>query len=119
MRIDSGMILRIASRKTALVCPCRILVVSEAMRNIIPESIRTRQDKMGFVTPESQWIKHGLSDRFEIELQKAIASLGQWVQPDVLQKIFQATLDGNSGMQGVIWRVISFSRWLKVFDVKI
>lgn len=94
-------------------------VLREAMRNIIPESIRTRQDKMGFVTPESQWIKHGLSDRFEIELQKAIASLGQWVQPDVLQKIFQATLDGNSGMQGVIWRVISFSRWLKVFDVKI
>jgi len=93
-------------------------VLREAMCDILPEAIRTRQDKMGFVTPELQWMRHGLRDRFEIEFQEAMANLGQWLQPQVLQQISQATLEGKQGMHGVIWRVISFSRWLKVFEVQ-
>jgi len=93
-------------------------VLREAMRDILPESIRTRQDKMGFVTPEVQWMRHGLRDRFELEFQEATANLEKWLQPDVLQQIFQSTLEGKQGMHNVIWRVISFSRWLKVFDVQ-
>ena len=73
---------------------------------------------MGFVTPELQWMRHDLSDRFELELQEAILNLGKWLHPDMLEKIFQATLNRKKEMQSVIWRVISFSRWLKVFEVQ-
>lgn len=93
-------------------------ILREAMRDILPEPIRTRQDKMGFVTPELQWMRHSLRDRFELEFQEAMVTLESWLQPELLQQIFDATIDGKKAMQGVIWRVISFSRWLKVFEVK-
>jgi asparagine synthase (glutamine-hydrolysing) len=92
-------------------------VLREAMRGILPEPIRTRQDKMGFVTPELQWMRHDLSDRFALELQEAIIILEKWLHPNLVQQIFQATMNGR-GMQGVIWRVISLSRWIKVFEVQ-
>jgi asparagine synthase (glutamine-hydrolysing) len=92
-------------------------VLREAMRGILPEPIRTRQDKMGFVTPELQWMRHDLSDRFALELQEAIIILEKWLHPNLVQQIFQATMNGK-GMQGVIWRVISLSRWIKVFEVQ-
>ncbi|OKH13841.1 asparagine synthase (glutamine-hydrolyzing) [[Limnothrix rosea] IAM M-220] len=94
-------------------------ILRESMRHILPESIRTRQDKMGFVTPELQWMRDGLRESFELELKEAITNLETWLQPNILQELFQATVAGNKNSPCVIWRVISFNRWLKVFNVQL
>ncbi|CAN1209717.1 Asparagine synthetase [Tumidithrix helvetica PCC 7403] len=93
-------------------------ILREAMRGIVPESIRTRQDKMGFVTPAIQWMRHDQREQFALELQKAIANLGEWLHPNILQQLFTNAIDGKEGLHTMIWRTISFSRWLQVFQVE-
>jgi asparagine synthase (glutamine-hydrolysing) len=40
--------------------PLNKFILREAMRERIPESVRTRQDKMGFPTPIGQWFRTSL-----------------------------------------------------------
>jgi asparagine synthase (glutamine-hydrolysing) len=39
------------------------VVLRDAMRNVLPEEVRTRRSKLGFSTPTSQWITGSLRER--------------------------------------------------------
>ena len=51
-------------------------VLREGMRGILPESIRNRMDKLGFVTPEEVWLKERSPDQFRKALKEAVDSSG-------------------------------------------
>ena len=37
-------------------------LLREAMRGVIPESLRVRRDKLGFTAPVADWLRGGLAD---------------------------------------------------------
>jgi asparagine synthase (glutamine-hydrolysing) len=94
-------------------------VLRSAMTGIIPDSVRNRKDKMGFVTPECHWMRETLYNTFKSELQEAITTLELWLHPQLINQIFADTIAGKRLFNATIWRVINFSRWVKVFNVKI
>jgi asparagine synthase (glutamine-hydrolysing) len=86
-----------------------------AIKQIVPESIRCRKDKMGFVTPEEVWMKEDLRP-FVLK----ILSSGEFAQRDLwnadeVVRNYLAFLEGKAVYSPEIWRIICTELWLEKF----
>lgn len=86
-----------------------------SMKNILPEKVRKRQDKMGFTTPNNYWIreiKDEVRGYFEndttgiIDKEKILNNYDTFFNPMSSEENFR------------IFKFISFAIWLKVFEMK-
>lgn len=91
-------------------------VLREGMRGILPETIRNRMDKMGFVTPEEEWVRKDSSAKFRAELRRAI-DMSQGIIRDSALEHFDAVATGREPFNFTIWRMISFGTWMNRFSV--
>ena len=88
-------------------------VLRRALHNIIPEPIRQRMDKMGFVTPEKTWLGQGLYDRMrEIVESASFQSRSYFNAPQILE-ILDAHRAGQSMGTANIWRWVNLELWLR------
>jgi len=86
-----------------------------AIKGIIPEEIRTRTDKMGFVTPEESWMKYELKDYImNILYSTSFKNRPYWNSERVLQD-YQNFIDGKSIYSPELWRIICVELWLRMF----
>ncbi len=93
-------------------------VLREGMKGILPESIRMRMDKMGFVTPEETWVRKDAPDRFRIELRRAVEASQGVLKPTALEHL-DAVIAGREPFNFLVWRMISFGRWMERFGVRL
>jgi asparagine synthase (glutamine-hydrolysing) len=63
-------------------------VLRKALKGILPEKIRLRKSKLGFVTPEEEWFKHTLSDRVKDTFSKA-QFLAEYIEVSKLQQRYE------------------------------
>jgi len=92
-------------------------VLREGMRGILPEKIRMRMDKLGFVTPEEVWVKEHCPLKFREEVGAALAASGGVLRQSALG-IFDKMVNGHHPFNFTFWRLISFGAWIKRFGVK-
>jgi asparagine synthase (glutamine-hydrolysing) len=93
-------------------------VLREAMCGILPESIRMRTDKMGFVTPEETWIRNMAPDLFRAELRRAVEATRGVLNANALDHL-EGVISGKKPFSFLPWRMISFGRWMERFDLAI
>jgi asparagine synthase (glutamine-hydrolysing) len=85
-------------------------VLREAMRDVVPPAIVWRRDKVGFETPESEWIQALLTQHREVfnsgaksgayvDLEHASARSEQWLR--------------ENGDTGPLWRLLNLELWLQ------
>ncbi|MBL0598176.1 asparagine synthase (glutamine-hydrolyzing) [Aeromonas jandaei] len=89
-------------------------VFREAMRGIMPDSHLDRKDKIGFATPESNWllnmvdvIKGWITDAPELP----------FLDKSELLKEFQQIIEGNQSFDGRVWRWVNYLRWYTLMDI--
>jgi asparagine synthase (glutamine-hydrolysing) len=86
-----------------------------AIKGIIPELIRCRMDKMGFVTPEEVWMRENLRPF----ILKILNSSGFHKRPfwdaDAVVRDYLEFVEGRSLYSPEIWRVICTELWLQKF----
>jgi asparagine synthase (glutamine-hydrolysing) len=95
------------------------IALRNAVKGIIPESIRWRMDKMGFVTPEEIWMKEILRP-FVLAVLSAdgFRARPYWNAKAVVND-YLAFLDGRSEYSPEVWRIVCTELWLrKFFDRK-
>lgn len=86
-----------------------------AIKGIIPERIRMRMDKMGFVTPEEVWMKTNLKPFImEILTSKSFKNRLFWNSDRVLADYIKFA-DGKSHYSQEIWRIVCTELWLRKF----
>lgn len=91
------------------------LILRKAMHGILPPEIENRQDKMGFVTPESVWFRNGLRQTFErLFNSQEIASRGIF---DIsrIQEEWEDYKVGRRNDSFLIWRIASVELWFRTF----
>ncbi len=93
-------------------------VLREAMRGVLPEKVRTRIDKLGFVTPEEVWLREQSPDAFRRALREAVSASGGILRREALEML-EAMIAGRIPFDFLVWRMISFGAWLKAFHVGI
>lgn len=87
------------------------------MSGILPDMIRDRMDKLGFVTPEEVWIKQQAPDLFRAELDRAIKATHGILKPEA-HNTLEAMISGKQGFNFGVWRMISFGEWMERFAVE-
>lgn len=93
-------------------------VLRSAMSEIIPDVIRDRMDKLGFVTPEEVWVKENGTALFRSKLELAINSSNGIIKHSALD-VFDEMVAGRSRFDYTIWRFISFGAWIDRFGVNV
>jgi asparagine synthase (glutamine-hydrolysing) len=96
------------------------IALRNAVKGIIPESIRCRMDKMGFVTPEEIWMKETLHPFVLDVLSTDSFRARPYWNAEAVVKNYLAFLDGKSVYSPEIWRIVCTELWLrKFFDRRI
>jgi asparagine synthase (glutamine-hydrolysing) len=84
-------------------------IFREAMRGIVPDAVLDRQDKIGFATPEQEWItKMGSLDLF-----KAYDQI-KFIDQRAIRNERDDMLNGTKPFNWFTWRVLNLSRWLEL-----
>lgn len=92
-------------------------VFRRAMRGIVPDAILDRKDKIGFATPEKEWLtrlKSWVDGILGGESARAIPALDM----KAARAEWEGILDGNRRFDWHIWRMINLIRWAERFDVR-
>jgi asparagine synthase (glutamine-hydrolysing) len=91
-------------------------ILREAMTGILPEKIRLRQDKIGFGTPQDEWLRKpdwqilineildskSLEDRKIYDIQAA-------------KKLYKKHLSGKVNVSKEIWKWVHLELWFREF----
>ena len=91
-------------------------VLRRSMQGVLPEPVRNRVDKMGFVTPAEVWVEK-YSDQFRRSLRSAIERSGGIITEDAVREL-DAVSAGKSAFSFQIFRMICFGVWLERFSVR-
>ncbi|KKQ18755.1 MAG: Asparagine synthetase [Berkelbacteria bacterium GW2011_GWA1_36_9] len=90
-------------------------VMRQALKGILPEKIRNRQDKIGFATPEQIWMKNELGE----EMKKVFASKRfnnrGYFEPGKTLEYFENYLKGDNTNYPLFWRLYCLEIWFRVF----
>lgn len=94
--------------------PWNKFILREAMRERIPEIVRTRPDKMGFPTPFSKWLRNELyeSARSVIE-DKYFADSGPF-RVQAIRRDLERHRNGEIDIAGKLFDVVQFHLWRKL-----
>lgn len=93
-------------------------VLRDGLQEILPDKIRKRISKLGFVTPEDKWINENF-EVFRSELNEACRILHGLID----EKLVMDWFDRNKGkMQRgnfIAWRIICTGHWMRIFNVSL
>lgn len=87
------------------------VILREAMKDIIPEQIRLRRDKIGFFTPEQQWF-----DQYREEFKSRFISAKDHLPKNIFDQCIEI-LHGKKQYNSVLWRAITYGEFVKQFGV--
>ncbi len=89
-------------------------LLREAMKNILPNDIYHRSDKLGFATPEYKW----LNEKKDFFKQYITTDIDSFVNSKNLCKNWNSIVAGlNPNATQRLFRIIKFSAWKKTFKL--
>jgi asparagine synthase (glutamine-hydrolysing) len=88
------------------------VVLRRAMSGLIPDAVRDRTDKVGFATPERDWLAGPLRPR----VKEALNDLKRRgiVPADAVDHQWTEFLSGR-GLSGNVWRLANLELWIQQF----
>lgn len=91
-------------------------ILRESLRGVLPERIRLRRDKIGFETPELQWMRKQ-PEAFRAALMRAAELSRDMIAPAGVRALFDQIVTGRTPYSYLPWRLISFGAWVEKFAV--
>ncbi len=86
-------------------------VFREAMRGIVPDDVIARKDKVGFVTPEKDWLVH--SRKKVLDWIECLDQVG-FLKKDKCVREVRGVLDGTKPFSWQAWRMVNFAQWFSM-----
>jgi asparagine synthase (glutamine-hydrolysing) len=91
-------------------------ILREAMKGIIPEEIRLRQDKLGFPTPERQWLSQNRESIVRL-FSDSNCMVSSFVNPRSISGNIDDFIKSEVSAE-VLWRIINLEIWLRTFFMR-
>lgn len=86
-------------------------IFKAAMRGIVPDAILDRRDKIGFSTPEGDWLRQmNAADWIKPELIRSLS----FVHADELINHLESQFSGKTPWQAQSWRILNFLKWYEM-----
>jgi asparagine synthase (glutamine-hydrolysing) len=93
-------------------------VLRQAMKDKLPDVIRLRKDKMGFVTAEEHWMTQENPEKFRSAFHQAYAAARGVLTPQA-RTYAEEVIDRKRPFSHAVWRMISFGQWVERFQVSL
>jgi asparagine synthase (glutamine-hydrolysing) len=93
-------------------------VLRQAMQGILPEAVRTRVDKLGFVTPEEVWLREQAPEKFRRAMRQAIDQSNGVLNVKAMN-LLEDVIQGRKPFSFLPWRLITFGAWIDRFGVSV
>lgn len=90
-------------------------LMRKAMKNYLPAAILARKDKIGFETPEQQWIKS--SPEWTLDVLNSNYNTSSGVNMKALTKEFNQIFSNKRTYTEEHWRYLNFLRWAQINKV--
>jgi asparagine synthase (glutamine-hydrolysing) len=90
-------------------------VLRNAMKGIIPEKIRKRRSKIGFATPEVEWMRSLKKDIRNVFVSKKFGNRKYFNQKEILKKFDEFCEVKSDDYASVFWRILNLEIWFRVF----
>lgn len=91
-------------------------ILRESLKNILPEKIRMRKDKIGFATPQDEWFR---KPEFKILILDIINSESfksrQIIDHKIANQLFNKHLNNEINIAKDIWKWIHLELWFRKF----
>jgi asparagine synthase (glutamine-hydrolysing) len=88
-------------------------LLREAMRDVLPDKVRTNLTKRGLEPPEGEWL-NGAEEKLREYLRTA-PMLDRYVDVSKALRNWRALMDSTDPVGHSIWRLLMVAVWLKVF----
>ncbi len=90
-------------------------ILRDSTAGLLPDLIRTRRNKIGFTTPETEWFKHLQTHFYEIFTSESFARRTYFNQGAIVGA-FQELMRGRSAVDTMVfWRLLNVELWLREF----
>jgi len=93
-------------------------IIRKSMFGLLPDEVIHRQDKMGFVTPESIWAKNECRELYLQNLRELSECWGDLIGPGIAES-FGDFLRGEKEYDSIYWKILCLNRWRKIFGVNL
>ena len=95
-------------------------LMRDALKGILPDKVRLRISKFGFVTPEDQWINSNL-EMFDKEILSSIDLLSENGIMDKDRAITWWNIQKGNVKRGyrLPWRMLCAAHWMRMFDLEV
>lgn len=92
-------------------------VLRRAMVNILPETVRTRRDKLGFATPEQSWFRGPLRGLIKDGVEATLSRYPALLNASGVRRLACDMLDGRRPVDPLLWRIVNLGLWGERFRV--
>ena len=90
-------------------------ILREAMKGILPENVRTRKDKSGFIAPVDQWFRTVNKKDVE-DLIGSGSFIGRGIfDTTAIHSIYKEHLEGGRNHAMFLWQLINTELWFRRF----
>jgi asparagine synthase (glutamine-hydrolysing) len=91
-------------------------ILREAMKGLLPEKIRLRQDKIGFGTPQDEWFRE---PAWRSIVEEVISSTSfrsrNLIDPEIALKKYRDHLSKKVNISKEIWKWVHLELWFRTF----
>ncbi len=88
-------------------------ILRKALGEILPDQIRRRRDKFGFVVPQTEWFRHELTDDLEASFSASNLRIGKYTNPKEVRIQWQRFQTGTASLAAPLWRWYNLEKWLQ------
>ena len=92
-------------------------ILREALRGILPEAVRQRRSKLGFATPQNQWLRQDVRGRLRGLIHDSDWRISRILSKAKVAKQLDDFLQDRGGCLTSIeaFRVLNLELWARVF----
>jgi asparagine synthase (glutamine-hydrolysing) len=94
------------------------LVLKQSLRGLVPDAILDRRDKIGFATPEANWLR-SLDPWVEEVFASDAARASGPLRADAARRCWLEIRDGTRPFDPMAWRWLNLIRWVDRFSIEL
>ncbi len=93
-------------------------MLRQGLTDVLPPKIASRRDKMGFVTPEEVWVRKQNPQAFLGAIRDTVEKAGGIINDSLIARV-APIIEGRQRYDNIVWRIVSFGRWMELFSLKL
>lgn len=91
-------------------------ILREAMKDILPEKICLRRDKIGFATPQDEWFREpAWQNIVNGVLESESFKSRNLIKPSIAKELYQKHLSGDINVSKEIWKWVHLELWFREY----